>query len=606
MDNNTTYEYSRGLDGVNMSRDILFSRTVMACFIFLGLSFLAVRSAQSTHAYLRQAIASASPPQAQAFWGLESSRLRARLKRHLLYAPLGVRRHSRELRGVAGAHLGTLPSRLQAAILLLYLASQVVYCAWLDYAANPRAALVAEIRGRAGTLAVLNMVPLFILAGRNNPLIPLLAISFNSYNLLHRWLGRIVVFEAAVHTAAWMVNATDEQGFTEMLQRLHRTPFFQWGCLAAAAFSILFMTSLSPLRHAFYETFLHLHLLAVAAAVLGIAMHLHLDALPQQPWIRAAAILWVAERSLRLFRLFYLNYSVTSGQRTVLTVQALPFEACKVTVRLPRRIHLPPGCHIYLYLPALSWWMSHPFSVAWVQPGKSNQDDIELGHAATPEEVSCSIDATDKSTTTLVLVIAARAGMTRKLYDRARACPDRLWHPSGLLEGPYATNPGACSMGSYGAVVLFAGGSGITHHLLPARDLLLRASGAQVATRRICLVWCLRCDAQLAWAHDLLKALLLFPAAQDILTIKLYISSQTTEEELASNSILSSLASSVQVFSGRCQPGRILDEVLADPVGATLVSVCGPGCLADEIRSACRNRLASSVVIDLVEAAFTW
>ena len=45
-------------------------------------------------------------------------------------------------------------------------------------------------------------VPLFLLAGRNNPLIPLLNISFDTYNLIHRWFGRIVILEALAHTLA--------------------------------------------------------------------------------------------------------------------------------------------------------------------------------------------------------------------------------------------------------------------------------------------------------------------------------------------------------------------------------------------------------------------
>jgi hypothetical protein len=48
-----------------------------------------------------------------------------------------------------------------------------------------------------------DQVPLFIMAGRNNPLISWLNLSFDSFNLLHRWFGRIVVLETIAHTVAW-------------------------------------------------------------------------------------------------------------------------------------------------------------------------------------------------------------------------------------------------------------------------------------------------------------------------------------------------------------------------------------------------------------------
>ena len=42
------------------------------------------------------------------------------------------------------------------------------------------------------------------MASRNNPLIKWLGISFDTFNLLHRWFGRIVAMEAVCHTLAFM------------------------------------------------------------------------------------------------------------------------------------------------------------------------------------------------------------------------------------------------------------------------------------------------------------------------------------------------------------------------------------------------------------------
>jgi hypothetical protein len=50
------------------------------------------------------------------------------------------------------------------------------------------------------------MVPLFLLAGRNNPFITFCGISFDTFNLIHRWFGRIVVLEAIAHSIAFIAG----------------------------------------------------------------------------------------------------------------------------------------------------------------------------------------------------------------------------------------------------------------------------------------------------------------------------------------------------------------------------------------------------------------
>lgn len=56
------------------------------------------------------------------------------------------------------------------------------------------------------------MLPLWLLAARNNPLISWTGISFDTYNLVHRWLGRIVVLEALTHAIAWIIKKVKYQG----------------------------------------------------------------------------------------------------------------------------------------------------------------------------------------------------------------------------------------------------------------------------------------------------------------------------------------------------------------------------------------------------------
>lgn len=127
----------------------------------------------------------------------------ARFKKSCLDAPLWRTRHHREFKLSSAINVGTLPSRLQSFLLVGYFATNVGFCFWkIDYSSFTAGA--GELLSRSGIMAVMNMIPLFLLAGRNNPVIKLTGISFDTMNLVHRWFGRIVILEALAHTICWI------------------------------------------------------------------------------------------------------------------------------------------------------------------------------------------------------------------------------------------------------------------------------------------------------------------------------------------------------------------------------------------------------------------
>ncbi|CDM34764.1 hypothetical protein DTO013E5_3321 [Penicillium roqueforti] len=595
------YEYSRGLGGVDVPRDVIFTRIIYGSLCVVAFALFCGRVAQISHAYLRQITATSASKHQQTFWAQEQSTWWSNIKKYILYAPLGSKRHNRELQLSSAVNVGTLPSRLQTILVALYFASQVAYCFILDYSVNHKAALVAELRGRSGTLAVLNMIPLFLLAGRNNPLIPLLHISFDTYNLLHRWLGRIVVIESVAHTAAWAVNAVDEEDFTRMLARVRETPFFLWGLIGTVAMVFLCLHSPSPIRHAFYETFLHLHQLAAVFAFLGVYLHLQIDNLPQQSWAKAIAGIWIGDRLARLFRLIHLNISTTGTTKMV--VQALPGEACRVTFHLPKVVNIDPGCHVFAYIPRISWWMSHPFSIAWAEPSTSSTSTFSPSPTQDKryndvEKQSDLPTKPSKPSTQVSLIVGAQKGMTRRLYNLANAAPSKTLTLAGFIEGPYGSNP--ANFSSYGTAVLFSAGAGITHHLLQTRALVTAAAQNTAATRKVYLIWSVRSTDHLTWVSNYMDQILRLPNRRDILVVKLFVSKPRRAADIVSPS------ATVLMHSGRCRPDVVLDEILPGRTGATIVSVCGPGAFADEVRSAARERIGKGAVVDFAEEAFTW
>ncbi len=128
--------------------------------------------------------------------------LYASFKEHVLYAATFRKRHNQEFRLSSALHMGVLPTRFQSVFLACVLGLNVAFClVGIDFH-QPYVKTLGVLRNRAGSLAVVNLIPLVVLAARNNPLIALLNISFDNFNLVHRWFGRIAVAEAVVHMLA--------------------------------------------------------------------------------------------------------------------------------------------------------------------------------------------------------------------------------------------------------------------------------------------------------------------------------------------------------------------------------------------------------------------
>lgn len=137
----------------------------------------------------------------------------ARLKKYFIDAPLLKTRHHREFRLSTAINVGTLPSRMQTLFLLGYVAMNIVFSVYKIDFSLAKGEVLDLLRNRTGVLAVMNMLPLFLLASRNNPFISICGISFDTFNLIHRWIGRVVVLQALAHTLAFMLSMVPEMSF---------------------------------------------------------------------------------------------------------------------------------------------------------------------------------------------------------------------------------------------------------------------------------------------------------------------------------------------------------------------------------------------------------
>lgn len=143
---------------------------------------------------------------------VRNSRLSAFVKKHILYAPLLSTRHSREFRLMDTFHMGVVPLRLEAVLLLGYITLNLVFFfALIDWWAG-YGEMMYQLKYAGGHLAVMNSPALVLTAGRNNPLIWLLGLPFDTFNLMHRWIGRLMVAGGILHVTCVVVgqNQTSE------------------------------------------------------------------------------------------------------------------------------------------------------------------------------------------------------------------------------------------------------------------------------------------------------------------------------------------------------------------------------------------------------------
>jgi len=585
----TIAPYATALNGVNQSQNKLFRDILWWSMGILAMLILVARMTERLTKHYRHMTAMSLPAGKQKYWAQNMSNW-WKIKKHFIYAPLWKKRHNREFRISTAINIGTLPSRLHSILLMAYVLSNLAYCAAIDYSKKNHYEVVAELRGRSGVLALINMIPLIIMAGRNNPLISLLQISFDTYNLLHRWMGRIVVLESIVHTLAWWYVKHAATGWAGVRDKIVQDPFIGYGTVGTASIVLMFLLSPSPLRHAFYETFLNVHIILALITMVCVYVHVRLAGLVDLSlYMLVIILLWLADRMARFARLVYYNYR---GKRwTNATVDALPGDASRVTLHLPRHVEIGPGTHAYLRFAKINGWESHPFSIAWVHQQVAyfprSEKDAEDNKPAKIDKSS--------STTDVSFVIHAQTGMTRRLFDKATAAGGSVTLRAAF-EGPYA---GHHSLDSYGHAVLFCGSSGITHQLPYVKRLIQGFADGTVATRKITLIWIVRDSEHLEWVRPYMDEILRMKRRKEILTIKLYITRPKNPKEVNSPS------DKVQMYPGRPAIQSLMKAEVAEQVGAMCVTVCGPGSLADTVRGAVRD-VQEEGTVDFIEESFTW
>ncbi|KAK5799939.1 hypothetical protein VI817_002151 [Penicillium citrinum] len=537
----------------------------------------------------------------------------ASLKKHLFYAPLWGTRHSREFRFLR-LHMGSLPLRLEVVLLVIYLLMNFIFVVvTVDWWENfPKK--MFQLKYAAGHLAVMNTPGLVLSAGRNNPLVPLLGLPFDTFNFMHRWVGRTIAANAVIHMAAVLASLAQENGMNYILDTIWHMPFYIYGLVALLGFLFIVVQSVSPVRHSFYELFLHLH---IALAIMSfVALWYHLKNLLQQQVLLGTLILWGLDRAGRLGILIWRN---CGKRRTTATVEALSGSVARVDIEVSRAWSFRPGQYMYLYMPCFGLWTSHPFTVAWTSAGTENLNTNEKRSSS--DSIATLLGGSE--TTTMSVLIKGQDGFTKKLLDKAEESPEGRIKALALAEGPFG---GIHSLKSYGTLLLVAGGIGITHPMSYLHEVVTNFASRKTATRKVHLVWMIRSLDHLTWIHNWMtdifnhdslnstinpkgETYFQFPGLMLSVSVHVTEHKDTLEEYLpAPETPWTECAPSnipVNVRYGKPSFQTLLENEKAEQVGALAVSVCGPGGLGDSVREAVRN-VQGEKTVDLFEETFSW
>jgi len=600
----SNFPFSVGLAGVDQERNFIAINVMAAIVVIVMIITLGVRVWKILHTYSRQ-LAVMANPERQTYWKTNRNSWWPWLKAHFFYAPLWKNRHNQEIALSKAITIGTLPGRSHFTLLLIYSLFTIAWTVTLPYQA-PKREVIAALRGRSGLIAVFNLFPAVTFALRNNPLITLLHVPFDTFQLFHRWSARIFILESIIHTLAWVGNTGEAGGVNAVAQGLTKgihAPSYAWGLVGTIAAVIILFQAWSPVRHAFYETFLCLHKLLVFLVLVGTFLHLKLDNLPLDLWLVAILCIWAYDYVIRLFRIWWTNWTRTTRSSRVV-VTAMSSGACRVTFHLPTYWAPRPGTHVHVYIPQFGYLQSHPFSVAWTETYDVNRHisplsspRLPLSRRDTGSESKLEMDDDYEPTlrSTVSLICRSRTGFTKNMWDSVMAMENRTCETYGFLEGFYG---GHDDLASYGDVALFAGGVGITHQIMFCKQLIEGYTLGTMACRRVTLVWSIPTKDCLEWVEPWMNDILNMENRRVVVRIMIFVTREKVKDD-------TSKSGQVTLRASRCPIDQILGDVIRTRRGAVAVTVCGPGAFADAVRNATRKRVKRGV-IDFMEEAFTY
>lgn len=311
---------------------------------------------------------------------------------------------------------------------------------------------LAANSSRAGFLVVAIVPFMMASTGKNSIVALLTGVSPVKLNFLHRSLATIVVVLATVHMSLFFQNWSQFPGFVQMQLATRKV---QLGLAGYVCLCLVFLGSLPPVRRRFYEGFQITHVL-VFGFLGAIAAHTP----------------YAVRFFLAGFVCYVLNFVAGWFVKSRLArarLDVLPNGCTRVSFRLASPLmHHRPGQHIYIHIPAISWFEWHPFTITSISDGYP--DTVEI-HAC------------------------VRGNFTKKLHEFTGDSKEVV----AFVSGPCGNGlEPAKLLANHDTIAIMVAGAGITFGVRLLRSLRA-CQHRQARTKEIHFCWSVRQAGELDW-----------------------------------------------------------------------------------------------------------
>ncbi|KAK9321769.1 ferric reductase like transmembrane component-domain-containing protein [Lipomyces orientalis] len=433
--------------------------------------------------------------------------------------------------------------------------------------------LIRYFSDRAGIMAFVQTPALILFASRNNFLSWLTGWGFQTFMVYHRWVARVMYFNAVIHSIGYTAYGLYYGKGT--LAAYYEDTYWKWGVVATVIGGLVMIQAAYVMRHKWYEIFLIIHIIFVAIFIVGLWYHC--EDLGYMEYVYASIAIWVFDRVIRIIRLTAFGLTANADAKIIGDVIELQVAAprCGWTARA--------GQYAYIYFRYFNFWENHPFSLV------------------------------EKRGDKYIFVAKVKGGATKKLWNYLSKKPDSSAKLGVWIEGPYGEKFNTVP---FGTVLLIAGGIGISAMYGYATELKQRAKAGQ---QHVILLWvCRREDTVYPLTTQIFEMY-----KDEGVEVHLYITddskrgSTVKEEErsndeksadtsnAASDDAIEFLLSSAKNI--RPDLTRTITDVVRSATTSVAVVVCGP----DEMNDECRRATVANIDygttrVEYFEEAFAW
>lgn len=419
------------------------------------------------------------------------------------------------------------PTRGQSIILFGYLVLNVVFLVIEYDVFTPNPFLVNKmdqhlryLGNRTGIIAFTQLPLVVLFAGRNNILIKCTGWSYNTFQVYHRWVARMMIVHSIIHGVCFTWLAVIGHVVAYKWEDVTN-----WRAANIAVYISIFMfiLSLGAFRSRLYEIFLFSHKCMYIIFIVGIARHCY--NFGWMGWVYAAVGVHATERLIRFGRV------IVSGTKNEAYAEIFDDDTFRLSVSYSKRWNIEPGQYAYVRILTKDlFWQAHPFSI---YKSPTPGDD------------------------TIHFAIKAKQGATRKIAQKLRSNANNVGVFSVLIEGPYGVH---APVENYETVFLLAGGMGVTATYAYAQYLQSIAKQGQ----RIVFLWVIQNTVPLEWFGEEILSLV----NQSNIEVQIYITRDVKTVEGAEQPLqpvdsldTKSIDSDKAPSNEKCAKARAYDEL---------------------------------------------